>query len=84
MAAASGYNAVVVLALYLSSDAVTQLYRRPELMWFVCPVILYWISRTLLLAHRRMMHDDPIVFALRDRVSLITAATVGILVLASI
>lgn len=84
MAAGSGYNAVVVLALYLSSDAVTQLYRRPELLWFVCPVILYWISRALLLAHRRMMHDDPIVFALRDRVSLITAATVGILALAAI
>lgn len=84
LAAASGYNAVVVLALYLSSDAVTQLYSRPKLLWCVGPVILYWISRALLLAHRRMMHDDPIVFALRDRVSLIAAATVGALVLAAI
>lgn len=84
LAAASGYNAVVVLALYLSSDAVTQLYSRPKLLWCVGPVILYWISRALLLAHRRMMHDDPIVFALRDRVSLIAAATIGALVLAAI
>lgn len=84
LAAAAGYNAVVVLALYLSSDAVTQLYRRPELLWFVCPVILYWISRALLLAHRRMMHDDPIVFALRDRVSFATVATIGVLVLVAI
>jgi 4-hydroxybenzoate polyprenyltransferase/phosphoserine phosphatase len=84
LAAAAGYNAVVVLALYLSSDAVTQLYSRPKLLWCVGPVILYWISRALLMAHRRMMHDDPIVFALRDRVSLVTAATVGILVLAAI
>ena len=84
LAAASGYNAVVVLSLYLSSEAVTQLYSRPRLLWCVGPVILYWISRALLLAHRRMMHDDPIVFALRDRVSLVTAATVGALVLAAI
>ncbi|WP_082475981.1 UbiA family prenyltransferase [Methylobacterium sp. Leaf99] len=84
LAAAAGYNAVVVLSLYLSSEAVTQLYSRPKLLWCVGPVILYWISRALLMAHRRMMHDDPIVFALRDRVSLVTAATVGALVLAAI
>ncbi|SFH14512.1 UbiA family prenyltransferase [Methylobacterium gossipiicola] len=84
LAAAAGYNAVVVLALYLSSEAVTQLYSRPKLLWCVGPVILYWISRALLMAHRRTMHDDPVVFALRDRVSLVSAALIGALVLAAI
>lgn len=84
LSAASGYNAVVVLALYINSDAVVPLYRRPELLWFVCPVVLFWFSRALLLAHRRAMHDDPIVFALKDKVSLLTAGLVAVLVLAAI
>ena len=84
IAAASGYNAVVVLALYINSDAVVPLYRHPDLLWFICPIVLYWFSRVLLRAHRGMMHDDPIVFAFKDRVSLLTAALVGALVLAAI
>jgi 4-hydroxybenzoate polyprenyltransferase len=81
LAAASGYSAVVVLALYISSDAVVPLYRHPNLLWFVCPLVLFWFSRALLLAHRRMMHDDPIVFAVKDRVSLLTAGLLGALLL---
>jgi 4-hydroxybenzoate polyprenyltransferase len=74
----------VVLALYINSDAVVPLYRHPDLLWFICPIVLYWFSRVLLRAHRGMMHDDPIVFAFKDRVSLLTAALVGALVLAAI
>ena len=84
LSAASGYSAVVVLALYISSDAVVPLYRRPDLLWFVCPLLLFWFSRALLLAHRRTMHDDPIVFALTDRTSLLTAGLVVMLLLAAI
>jgi 4-hydroxybenzoate polyprenyltransferase/phosphoserine phosphatase len=84
LSAASGYNAVVVLALYINSDAVVPLYRHPDLLWFICPLVLFWFSRALLLAHRRRMHDDPIVFALQDRVSLLTAGLVAVLVLAAI
>jgi 4-hydroxybenzoate polyprenyltransferase len=69
LAAASGFNAVTVLAFYISSPAVTELYRRPALLWLICPILLYWIGRTLVLAHRRELEDDPILFALRDRVS---------------
>ncbi|QJU56385.1 UbiA family prenyltransferase [Sphingomonas sp. AP4-R1] len=69
MAAAAGFNAVTVLALYINSDAVGPLYKRPELLWLVCPLLMYWIGRLLILAHRRMVDDDPIVFALRDPIS---------------
>jgi 4-hydroxybenzoate polyprenyltransferase/phosphoserine phosphatase len=81
LAAAAGLNSVTVFALYVSSDSVRELYRRPELLWLFCPVLMYWIGRTLILAHRRQMHDDPIVFALRDRVSYIALAVAGIIIL---
>ena len=84
LSAASGYNAVVVLALYINSDAVIPLYRHPDLLWFICPIVLFWFSRALLLAHRRLMHDDPIVFALKDRTSLLAAGLVAALMLAAI
>lgn len=66
---ASGYLSVLVLALYINEAASSTIYRSPEWMWAACPLLLYWLSRVWLLAHRGQMHDDPIVFALRDRVS---------------
>lgn len=66
LAAAAGFNAVTVFALYVSSDSVRQLYRHPTLLWLICPILMYWIARVLMLAHRRLMDDDPIAFALRD------------------
>jgi len=72
---ASGYISVLVMALYISSEEVTAFYSNPTLIWLICPAILYWISRVWLLAHRDELHEDPIVFALKDKVSYI----VGIL-----
>jgi 4-hydroxybenzoate polyprenyltransferase/phosphoserine phosphatase len=66
---ASGYLSVLVLALYINEAASATLYRSPEWMWAACPLLLFWLSRVWLLAHRGQMHDDPIVFALRDNVS---------------
>lgn len=71
LAGAAGYASIVVLALYVNSETVTVLYGRPEGLWSICVLLLYWISRALLIAHRGRMHDDPIVFALKDRVSLV-------------
>jgi 4-hydroxybenzoate polyprenyltransferase len=69
MAIGSGYVSVLVLALYLESAAVTALYRHPLYLLGLCPILLYWISRMVLTAHRGQMHDDPIVFAARDGIS---------------
>jgi 4-hydroxybenzoate polyprenyltransferase/phosphoglycolate phosphatase-like HAD superfamily hydrolase len=66
---ASGFLAVLVLALYITSDTAHLLYGRQQLIWLVCVLLLYWISYMWLMAHRARMHDDPLVFALRDRVS---------------
>jgi 4-hydroxybenzoate polyprenyltransferase/phosphoserine phosphatase len=70
MALASGYVAVLVMALYINVPEVQALYYRPEMLWGICPILLYWISRVVLWAHRGEMPDDPVVFALRDRTSL--------------
>ncbi len=69
MGIASGYAAVLVLALYIESASAQTLYGRYELMRFLCPLLLYWISYVWLIAHRGRMPDDPLVFATSDRVS---------------
>jgi 4-hydroxybenzoate polyprenyltransferase/phosphoserine phosphatase len=66
---ASGYAAVLVLALYIASGAVKARYSRHELIWFVCPLMLYWLGYLWLIAHRGKMYHDPLVFALRDHTS---------------
>jgi 4-hydroxybenzoate polyprenyltransferase len=71
MAIAAGYVAVLVMALYINSPAVQSLYGRPGALWGACPLLLYWISRMVLIAHRGNVGEDPIVFAVRDRTSLI-------------
>ena len=81
---ASGYISVLVLALYINSTASEVLYRRPHLLWLLCPLLLYWISRAWVVAHRRAMHDDPIVFAVTDKVSLASLALVVLIVLGAI
>ncbi len=74
--AAAGYLSVLVAALYISSNDVQKLYQQPSLLWGICPILLYWISRVWIIAHRGSMHDDPIIFAMKDRVSLLSGALV--------
>lgn len=79
LAAAAGFNAVTILALYISSEAVRGLYRTPSLLWLICPILMYWLGRLLLMAQRRLIDDDPIAFALRDWNSLLALTLVGII-----
>ncbi|KAE9643780.1 UbiA family prenyltransferase [Pseudomonas sp. PB106] len=75
LGASSGYLSVMVLALYIHDQATVALYSNPEIIWLACPLLLFWITRVWMLTHRGLIHEDPVVFAIRDRVSLI----VGIL-----
>jgi len=84
MATSSGYVAVLVFGLYISSVAATSLYDAPERLWVVPGILLYWISRILILTHRGEMHDDPVLFAATDRTSLACGALSVLAVLASI
>jgi 4-hydroxybenzoate polyprenyltransferase len=79
MGTASGYLAVLVLALYIATDKAQALYSIRELLWLLCPLLLYWISYVWLTAHRGKMPGDPVDFATSDRTSriliLLMAAT---------
>ena len=79
LGAASGYLSVLVLALYIDSPDSRALYHHPHYLWLLCPLLLYWISRAWAIAHRGIMHDDPVVFAVTDKLSrvlLMVAAAV--------
>ena len=81
---ASGYAAVVIFAIYISGRDVTALYRHPSTLWFIVPLILLWISRIWLLASRGELNEDPVVFALTDRLSLLIGVAVGIVAVAAL
>lgn len=65
----AGYISVLVMALYVNSPAVQELYAFPNALWGICCVLLYWLTRMVLITHRGSMHDDPVVFIAKDRVS---------------
>ncbi|MFZ3137369.1 MAG: UbiA family prenyltransferase [Thermodesulfovibrionales bacterium] len=79
----SGYLSVLVLALYINSKEVILLYKNPWILWLIGPCLLYWITRIWLIAHRGQMHDDPIVFAIKDKVSYIVAILVVLILIAA-
>ena len=85
LGAASGFASVVILTLYIQSPETGERYARPELLWLICPLLLYWLGRMALLAGRggeegdsKQLpgNDDPLIFALRDRTSWLTGLAV--------
>jgi len=79
--AASGYVSVLVLALYMNSPEMRTLYGDSRFLWLICPLVLYWITRVWLLVHRGHLDEDPVVFAIRDHVSLFIAGVCFCLVI---
>ena len=66
----SGLISVLVLALYINSEAIVRIYSHPQFIWLLCPLMLYWIGHMWLTTQRGEMHHDPVVFTLRDRKSI--------------
>lgn len=81
IALSAGYASIVVFAVYINSPKVAALYSLPELLWVVCPLLLYWISRMVMVTHRGKMTDDPIIFAVRDRTSAVIVALSALAIL---
>lgn len=77
----AGLISVLIFSLYVNSIHVSMLYQSPKYLWFAAPLLLYWILRVWLLAHRGKMHDDPIVAMAKDPASWIVGALIGIIVL---
>ncbi|MEK9685480.1 MAG: UbiA family prenyltransferase [Rhodospirillaceae bacterium] len=69
----SGYISALVIALYLRSENVISMYAQPLAIWLLIPILLFWVSWVWLKSSRGEMHDDPIVFAAKDRTSLSVA-----------
>jgi 4-hydroxybenzoate polyprenyltransferase/phosphoserine phosphatase len=78
---AAGFAASLVLTLYMNSENVQKLYKQPELLWLLFPLMLYWISRIWIITFRGAMNEDPILFAARDRVTQVIAVLVVLLML---
>ncbi|HUZ05810.1 MAG TPA: hypothetical protein VMU62_10660, partial [Acidobacteriaceae bacterium] len=82
---ASAYASIVIFALYINNPEVSLLYPHPHRLWLMTPVLIWWLSRIWLRASRGQMDEDPVVFALTDRSSLLAGvATLLIAVSASI
>jgi len=79
IATTAGFIAVLLLTLYIDSSEVRAQYRAPQILWGISLVLLFWISRTVLLAHRGAVDQDPVIFALTDRVSRWSGLAVAIL-----
>jgi len=77
---ASGYLSVLVLALYIQSTNVVELYQQPTILWLIGPCLLFWITRLWLLAHRGVVTDDPILFTVKDPVSYAVGAVVALII----
>ncbi|HEX4330811.1 MAG TPA: UbiA family prenyltransferase [Usitatibacter sp.] len=80
--ACAGLSALV-FALYITSPQVVVLYSAPAILWIAVPVLLYWMSRVWFLAHRGELHEDPLLFALRDPASYVTGLVVVAVVIAA-
>ena len=67
----SAYASIVIFTLYINGRDVTALYHHPSRMWLITPLMILWVSRVWLLASRGILNEDPVVFALEDRMSLL-------------
>jgi hypothetical protein len=68
---------MVVFAIYINSSDVVVLYRRPQLLWLVMPLMILWLCRVWLLASRGELNEDSLVFALTDRMSLLIGTAIA-------
>jgi 4-hydroxybenzoate polyprenyltransferase len=80
----SGMLSVLVLALYVNGETARVLYSSPDVLWLLCPAHLFWVSRAWLLASHGRMHEDPVLFAIKDSGSYLTAAVAGAVIWAAI
>jgi len=83
MGTASGYMSVLVLALFINSPDVAARYAHLEVLWLLCPLVLYWVSRLWVKTGRGEMEDDPIIFTLKDRGSRYVIFTCILVVIAA-
>ncbi|MGH9586569.1 MAG: UbiA family prenyltransferase [Acidobacteriaceae bacterium] len=75
----SAMASVVIFTLYINSGETLGLYRRPGRMWLIVPLLIWWIFRVWLLASRGELDEDPVIFAVTDRMSLLIWLCVAVI-----
>ncbi|MGH9617467.1 MAG: UbiA family prenyltransferase [Acidobacteriaceae bacterium] len=79
----SAFASIVVFALYINNPEVRQLYHHPQRLWLLTPLLIWWMSRVWLRASRGQMNEDPVIFALTDRASLLAGVAIFLIALAA-
>lgn len=84
MGSASSFCASLVLCIYTTQPYVQNRYASPELLWLLAPLLIYVLNRILMLARRGHMDDDPIIFCIKDGITLSVLGVSALIVLAAI
>lgn len=84
MGIASAFVSALVLVLYITSGSAELFYGRHNIIWLAIPLLLYWLCYIWLIAHRGGMFDDPMIFALKDRVSRYILLSLGLIMVLAI
>lgn len=78
MGLATGIGAVVIMVLYIVQDAFAQtFYGNTIWLWAFPPLLFLFVARIWLVCLRDELDDDPVAFALADRVCM-TLVALGI------
>jgi 4-hydroxybenzoate polyprenyltransferase/phosphoserine phosphatase len=80
----SAYASILIFALYINGHDVAVLYHHPDRMWLITPLLILWLSRIWLLASRGVLDEDPVVFALTDRMSLLMGLGVMLIAMSAL
>ena len=68
----AGNISVLIVALYINSEKVIQMYQAPQFLWVICPLLIYWLGRIWIVTARGFMTEDPLIYAMKDKISLLT------------
>ena len=68
----AGNISVLIVALYINSEKVIQMYQAPQFLWIICPLLIYWLGRIWIVTARGYMTEDPLIYAMKDKISLLT------------
>ena len=77
---ASSATAIIVFILYITAPETIQLYSSPLILWLICPLLMYLLFRIWQFAHTQKLEEDPVLFALTDRIGQVIAVVCGALI----
>ena len=76
----SGYLSILVFLLYLTSPHALGLYKHPKLLLLICPILIFWVSKIWLSAHRGLIDGDPVMFALKGRQGYLVGVLIMVII----